>query len=145
MLDVGQLPEGFPTLGLHGLGRVDPHQVRQLRKELSPLEKNNRKRNKVEKLNEKPERNEFQDRSTDQLRQHSENVIFEEKSKRKSCVVKCKLSCSCVRNKNKTKERWIGHFQTRLESRRQKSGPRPRKQKPNSEDDELLGRFGNNL
>jgi len=49
LLDVGQLPEGFPALGLHRLGRVDPHQVRQLGKEFPPLEKRNNRKRKIEK------------------------------------------------------------------------------------------------
>ncbi len=37
LFDIGQLPERFPTFRLHGLGRVDAHQVSQLGEKLSPL------------------------------------------------------------------------------------------------------------
>jgi hypothetical protein len=37
LLQVGQLAEGLPALGLNGLGRVDSDEVGQLRKELSSL------------------------------------------------------------------------------------------------------------
>jgi len=39
LLDIGQLPEGFPTFRLNGLRGVDPDQVGQLREKLSPLKK----------------------------------------------------------------------------------------------------------